>query len=547
MPVFHVRKGRLPLFGCVEANNQEPFFDSFSNTSWPTSNLDVDDVALDLIAVEFDEDLDGSAAELERYCAGKFRAKTKGPGGNRLGNIGEALVWLSFGGPQNGLVRVVSWKPASGPVVQGTRYVQPDFLELSGATTAVEVKSTEQLVFREMASAGLWQRLRACAGVSKCRSEALEQIGLAGATVPNHKLVTRGGAIVPFPAGSGAAIAVLVRDGRTAGFQGNPRFRQPPQCRLASTPRDCWKCMSPSGQPCDITIVRMDNQPGHLPLAGGGESGKDWAAPYARWSHAIWSRNANAVSAATQQLTDGVRGWVRATRATPADRELLLSFWGSYLSDVACQHGMPTAAAQLPTFANVVTGDEWRPAAVEEPTAILTSAQALAGSGQRARDRGAARLMLSDDGGGASVVLTFSEATCSARGLAVDARLGGFISEEQAVRLAGKVTVAALVATGWLHPNALSIPDLRIPLRAVKVTWGKETYDLGWVEENEPTPEAHSAWRDSPRHAWWWPYWEHKTRPFVRRWAFPMGWLPRCRVRVTRSGRCLVDCTIPKT
>ena len=548
MPDFHVRQVAVPLFGVVEVPVREPFHGTFADATWPEGSWRIDDDVLDNIAVEFDEDLEGSASELRRYCSGRFRSKTKGPSGNRLGTIGEALVWLSLDGPSGKLLRVVDWKPAGGTAIKGVRYVQPDFIERDGSVdAAVEVKSTEQVQFRHMTEVRNWQQILACAGVAACRSAALEQLGASGTPTPLHRLELQGGEIIPFPVGRGSAIAVLARDGRIDTLRADPRYKTPPACRTAKPARDCWRCMAPNGNNADLTLVRMDNSPDRLPLVGGGgERAAGWTEAYFQWTRALWARDEGQVGRRARELAGLTEYWLDEALPRGADPVPLLAFWGSYLLDAASQRGLAGAAAEspLPTLADWAGENAWSRCPPEEP-ASQTVAPEQFGSSPAFLSRGQLRrLRIQPSSGAQSVLVDIDSNRCESRVLDPEISLRQEMTLPAAEKLAAQAAAAALVAAGWLDPGALTDTTLRVPLRKVYATLGEARRDLGWAliwqapEESEPYHYIR-AWWHYLRHPFW--------RPFRFEWGFPLGPGPALRVRVTRSGRAVATCEVLDT
>lgn len=542
MDSFRVRQGSIPLFGVVEADDPESFHAAFSDPTWSEATWEISEDILDLIAVEFDEDLDGSSSELRRYCNGKFRSKTRGPSGNRLGTIGEALAWLAFDGPKGRLIRVVDWKPTLGKVVKGVRYLQPDFIErVGGVDGVVEVKSTEQLRYRRMVQANKWQQIVACAGVYACRQEAMEQIGFSGGPTPVHSLVLTGGEVIPFPAARGSAIAVLARDGRVESLRGDDRFRTPPTCRGATPSRDCWRCLSPNGTANDVTLVRMDNAPGHLPVIGSGERSGAWAAAYFGWARALWSRDEELVGRAANELARAVEHWVDDVLPEGVDPLPIITFWGSYLHDGARQRGLGGSAGEpvLPSLADWAGGESWSPVRPAEARATLVGLNQLYGAGRPSDLEQIHRLRVSLPEGRGSLVVDADATTCQCRALDADAEFGRHITVEVASVLAAKAAAGALVAGGWLDASALQDPSLRVPLRAVQARLGDHVTHLGWVPR-WPEPDADGGWHEV--RAWWHHVRPRIWHPFPPGWGMPLEPGPRLRLRVTTSGRATATC-----
>ncbi|MBA2664503.1 MAG: hypothetical protein H0U74_19605 [Bradymonadaceae bacterium] len=174
MTSFKVKKIQTPLFGVVEATNKDPWHQAFSN-SGTTTNIELDDDALDFIADELERDAECLAKDAERYVRGLYRAKTRGMGGSQLGDFGEVLALLLNLGDCREVFRVVSWQRGQGQPIKGSRFPQPDFLvKQAGSLCALEVKSTEAFKFVDLRDTPKkWTQLKPCGAVAKCRSEAL--------------------------------------------------------------------------------------------------------------------------------------------------------------------------------------------------------------------------------------------------------------------------------------------------------------------------------------------------------------------------------------
>lgn len=127
MPTFEVKQVQVPLFGVVEAPNQAAWLSAFS-TATTMTQVQVDTAALDFVADELEIDAEGLAADAERYVNGSYRAKARGMGGSRLGDIGEILTFLMNRVPGREIVRVVSWRAGTGQPVKGARFPQPDWV-----------------------------------------------------------------------------------------------------------------------------------------------------------------------------------------------------------------------------------------------------------------------------------------------------------------------------------------------------------------------------------------------------------------------------------
>lgn len=126
MPTFEVRQIEVPLFGVVEAPNQAPWLNAFPAAT-ATTRVQVDAAALDTIASDLELDAEGLAADAERYVNGSYRAKARGMGRSRLGDLGEILTFLVNRMPGQEIVRVVSWNAGIGQAIKGSRFPQPDF------------------------------------------------------------------------------------------------------------------------------------------------------------------------------------------------------------------------------------------------------------------------------------------------------------------------------------------------------------------------------------------------------------------------------------
>lgn len=533
VPTFEVKQVTVPLFGVVEAPDQAAWLSSFA-AAGATTQVQVDNAALNLIADELELDADGLAEDAERYVSGRYRVKARGMGGSRLGDLGEILTFLVNQVRGSEIVRVVSWRAGAGQAVKGSRFPQPDFIvrDANGSAAALEVKSTEAFDFIDLRDAPKkWTWLQPCSSVAGCREQALPQLAyVAGALTPQqHSLVVRAGTVVPFPVGKGVAAAVVAVDGRTEGLRSDPKFKTPKTCRDAN--RSCWSCI-PSG--CHFVLVTMPNAPGMLSLAGtAGERAANWLPAYRRWSQALAARDLLAVRESVGALSEAVSTWL-ASPDLPQP-EVLRAFWGSYLHDAMRSRGLDVAVpGQLGNLTGPVFDFGWSPAPLAEPTNRESSIEEIArviGDAQEslAPFTMSARLR-GDDRAEGSLSVGLAGDFVGFR-LASDTwwTAGAIENTDSASAVATRLLSAALEASG------LPVTPDRggFALREVVAQVGENTVRLGW--ESKPVTPRSTSWRSLLRY---WPFWFEPEG-----WTWPPWPVllalgdPRVRLRVRRDGR----------
>jgi hypothetical protein len=489
VPTFEVKQVTVPLFGVVEAPNQAAWLSAFAAAS-ATTQVQVDEAALNLIAEELELDADGLAADAERYVSGQYRAKARGMGGSRLGDLGEILTFLVNQVPGSEIVRVVSWRAGAGQVVKGSRFPQPDFIvrDANGSAAALEVKSTEAFDFIDLRDAPKkWTWLQPCSSVAGCREQALPQLAyVAGALTPQqHSLVVRAGTVVPFPVGKGVAAAVVAVDGRTEGLRSDPKFKTPKGCRQAN--RDCWSCI-PSA--CHFVLVTMPNAPGMLSLGGGAEDGPEsFLHSYERWSQALAARDLLAVSATIGPLVEAVETWLAA--ASAVEPEVLRGFWGSYLGDAMRSRGIDVAIpGGLGDLSHEEWNFEWSPAPLAEPTGREAPVEDITRIVLQSQDTGTPFLISarrrSDERGSDTVSVrgdtSFVEFHLVSRTWWMASTVETI---DSASTIAARLVSFALEVSGWRNAPPTGAA---VPLRELVAQVGDHRVRLGWESKAVPAP-----------------------------------------------------------
>ncbi len=530
MPTFEVKQIHAPLFGVVEAPNQAPWLTAFSGATAMT-RVQVDAAALDFIASDLELDAEGLAEDAERYVNGSYRAKARGMGGSRLGDLGEILTYLVNRMHGQDVVRVVSWKAGIGQAVKGSRFPQPDFIfnDVSGLA-ALEVKSTEAFDFVDLRdTTKKWMRLQPCSRVSGCREQALPQLGFVAGTLTQqqHLLVVQAGHVVPFPVGKGVAAVVLAVDGRTNVLRGDTKYMPPPTCRQAS--RKCWSCV-PEG--CHFVLVTMPNAPGMLSLAGAaGDASTVWFRAYQRWSQALAARDLLAVRSSLGNVVVAVASWLDSVEESKAN--VIRSFWGSYLHDAMRSRGFNVEVPELlGDLGQPELGFEWAPAPVAEPATREASVEEVARLASEAQSVTpfalSVRLRRNDQDAGSASVRGFGDY--------VEFHL---VSEmwwaqrevetvESASLIASRLLSFALEVSGWPVPMGGG----EVPLRPVVAQVGEHEVRLGW--ESKAAMPRSASWRSWMRY---WPWFEFDLEPFPP-WPVLLAFGdPRARLRVMPDGR----------
>ncbi|MCJ0766115.1 hypothetical protein [Variovorax terrae] len=530
MPIFEIKQVEVPLFGVVEASDQSAWLEAFAAAT-TTIAIEVDAAALNLIANDLELDAEGLAADAERYVGGRYRAKARGMGGSRLGDLGEVLTFLVNSVAGREVVRVVSWRAGTGQAVKGTLFPQPDFIikDASGLA-ALEVKSTEAFDFVHLRDATKhWTWLQPCSSVRGRREQALQQLAFVGGilTPQQHSLVVKGGTVVPFPVGKGVAAAVVAVDGRMNELRSDPKYKTPPACRQAN--RDCWSCLPKS---CHFALVTMPNAPGMLSLGGAASDGSmRWLRAYRRWSQALAAHDLLAVRASVGILVETLAAWLDGTDILEAD--VLRGFWGSYLRDAMRSRGFEVEVpGQFGNLNHLESGFEWTPALLAEPASRETSADDIT------------RSMLQDQEPAASFMMSArlrrndrDADSISVRGFGdfVEFHLmsetwwteGSVDTVENASSIATRLLSFALEASGW----PISGDGGPVPLRKVTARVGDDAVHLGWA--SKPATPGSSSWRSWMRG---WPIW-FDLDPWP---PWPMLLFlgdPRIRLRVMPDGR----------
>lgn len=368
MPTFEVKQVQVPLFGVVDAPDQTAWYTAFSAATTATQ-IQVDSTALDIIAEDLELDAEGLATDAERYVNGNYRAKARGMGGSRLGDLGEILAFLVNRASGQNIMRVVSWRQGSVQAIKGSRFPQPDFIiQNRNGLAALEVKSTEAFDFVDLRDGvNNWTWLQPCSSVGGCREQALPQLAFVGGqlTPQQHSLVISGGTVVPFPVGKGIAAAVIAVDGRINALRNEAKYKTPKTCRESN--RNCWSCLPEN---CHFVLVTMPNAPGMLSLGGSAGNGSTkWFYAYQRWAQALASRDLLAVRSSVGDLAEAVASWLDTGDAMDtSDRGVLRSFWGSYFGDAMRSRGINVdTPAQFGDLSRAGMNFEWTAAPLAEP------------------------------------------------------------------------------------------------------------------------------------------------------------------------------------
>jgi len=525
---FRTRHIHVPLFGVVEVEDKEPFWAAFADPSIAQQVVSIDDDAMDIIAADLELDAEGIAYDASRYVRGEYRPKARGFQGGRLGDFGEMVSFLiNRAIPGREVVRVVSWR-ANGLPVKGNVFPQPDFLVREGEQTgALEVKSTEALDFQALLRVNRWMWLGPCAGVGRCREEALRQLGYVDgqAAQQHHALVVRDGKVVPFPADFGVASAVLVRDGRLDGLRSDDRYKTPKACRESATPRTCWTCLGTGDGPHHVVIAEMRNAPNRLPLVPPGERSRAWLSAYRAWTHAMWARAPHAAHHATPPLVRATVEWLEGAHLKERDRSTLLAFWGSYLRDVAADRGLavPDDLIRLPNLAEAAPHLTWEPLGLQEPQVAETTREQLFQVWPRIAETRETAAFSFREVGMPDAADTFT-VRADASGWALTCLSGEWwsgrsLEDEEAARVSARLVATALVLGRWAPPEYVEAPwtrppegppfpeDLQrsipIPLRRVRVALGESKLHVGWVVKSSPRDPAAWPGRPFPGPPWW--------------------------------------------
>ncbi len=531
MPTFEVNQVDVPLFGVVEAQNQEAWLTAFSATT-TTIQVQVDAAALDIVAADLELDAEGLVADAERYVNGNYRSKARGLGGSRLGDLGEILAFLVNRAHGHEIVRVVSWRAGIGQAIKGARFPQPDFIiKDKTGLSALEVKSTEAFDFVDLRdTTKKWIWLQPCTSVGVCRKRALPQLAFVGGvlTPQQHRLVVRKGNIVPFPVGKGVAAAVLAVDGRTNALRSDPKYKTPKACRQAN--RDCWSCLPKT---CHFVLVKMPNAPGALSLGGASSDGSArWLRAYQRWSQALAVRDLLAVRESLDVLVEQVASWLAASDQVNAD--VLRGFWGSYLQDAMRSRGLDVEVpGQLGDLSRPELGFEWTRAPVAEPTNREGSVEDIMLLVAQDQDSAApfmmsARLQRNDLDTEDSVSVRSQDDYVEFHLVSETWWTQGAVETiEKASLIATRLLSFALEASSWPVPMKVA----GVPLREVAAQVGDRKVLFGW-ESKSATPRS-ALWKSWMRD---WPFWfDYEPCP-----PWPVLLVlgdPRVRLRVMLDGR----------
>jgi hypothetical protein len=323
-----------------------------------------DERALRAISNHLESDADGLVHDLTRYVQGSYRAKSKGSGGNRLGDFTEALTYLIYRKAKKSPIRVLSTRAGREERQKRRRFPQPDFIIKDGnKLRALEVKSTEALQYHKLHSCK-WKKLAPCRAVEELRKEALPQLGFTRAGIKektDYKLMLKNGELCPFPADEGEAAVVLAVDGRVRPLRHETRFKTPGTCAKAG--RNCWACLDINGTSAHLILATLRNDPGRLRLLGTGKSGSRWHTAYSRWGQAVWARDIDAAEATTRILAESTRDWLvdiqkqpveggprvhnRSRNAIERAFSDLSARWGSYVDDCLLDRGLDDASVQV--------------------------------------------------------------------------------------------------------------------------------------------------------------------------------------------------------
>jgi hypothetical protein len=520
---FWTKELRVPLFGVIEADDKEPFWAAFADPTAIRQLVSIDNGAMDIVAEDLELDANGLMVDASRYVRGEYRAKARGLLGGPLGAFGEVLSFLvQRAVPGREIERVVSWR-ANGLPTKDNAFPQPDFLlHEGGLTGALEVKSTEALDFQTLLRMNKWKSLGPCAGVGRCREEALGQLGYVDgqATAQKHALKIRDGRVVPFPADFGVASAVLARDGRLDALRTDSRYKTPRACRAAPTPRSCWSCIGADDglAPAHVVIAELRNAPHRLPLVPPGEGGGAWLSAYRWWRHTMWARAPHAARDATLSLAHATVEWLGGTRLEDGVRTTLLAFWGSYLRDVAADRGMTISKdpARLPDLAQAAPHLGWEPLALRRPEVAEVTREAVFQLWPGVVDgREAAAFSFQSSGGqGTEEAVDVFTVRSDTSGWAISClprewRSGRALGDEGAARIAARLVALALALGRWVPPeeDGRRFP---VPLGRTSLCVGENEVHVGWaVKSITSAPGAWRAvWRRWPSTGppwWFWP------------------------------------------
>lgn len=514
---FRTKELRVPLFGVVEADDEEPFWAAFADPAAVQRVVSIDDDAMDIVAEDLELDAEGVARDASRYVRGEYRSKARGLQGGRLGDFGEVVSFLINRAVQGReVVRVLSWR-ANGLPVKGNAFPQPDFLlHEGGQTGALEVKSTEALDFQALRQVNKWMRLRPCVGVGHCREEALRQLGYVNGqtAAQQHALVIRDGKVVPFPADFAVASAVLARDGRLDGLRNDDRYKAPRACRESLNPRNCWSCLGAEDGPHHVVITELRNAPNRLPLVPPGERGGAWLSAYRAWTQAMWARAPHAARHATPPLVHATVEWLEGVHLEERDRNILLAFWGSYLRDVAADRGLavPDDLIRLSNLAEAAPHLGWEPLEPPQPQVVETSREQLFQVWPRiaeGREVAAFSFRGSSTRDAEDLADTFTiRVDASGWALSCLSRewwLGLVLEDDGAARIAARLVGVALAMGRWvpLEDDGRHFP---VPLRRASLRVGESEVHVGWaVKSITRSPDAWRRWPFRGPPWWFWP------------------------------------------
>lgn len=342
----NVKALTVPLFGVLDAKDQEPFYAAFAMPGQQIA-MKFDDHAFAIIEQQLGLDAEQLLPAVSRYVTGQLRAGAQGMRGWHLGDFGEALVLvlhlLRSGWTVSRVVSSHAPNRAERPM--------PDFwaTDPAGQLCLIEVKTSEALDYVELSQASS-KRLAPCRGVAPLRLKALRQLGFhtSGRDLGYHhylEVLGRGRRQFPLlPARKGVAWVVLACDGRLKRLRAEKRFKTPPAC-LAKQ-RNCWDCIGagPGTMDPEVLAVELPNAPGYLPLLPPGEGGSGVFEAYRRWSEALWVAEVTAVEQSSSELAFAVLGWLSDRWSGGRLRNRMGREWYDYVVEATAACGVGSKA-----------------------------------------------------------------------------------------------------------------------------------------------------------------------------------------------------------
>lgn len=479
---FTVKLLTSKLFGIVEVDNQEPWWDAFAKS--PTQVVQFDGAVLDAIAEDLGIDFEGQASSVSRYVTGAHRTGTRGLGTSELGTFGEVIAYLHCRAQQYDVQRVLRSVRPDG-VIEG-RFPTPDFLvRRDGDLEAWEVKTTEALDHHACLNVNRRKFLKPCVAIEAGRDAALEQLGyIEGVLAPQaHQLQVAAEKIVPFPVARGTAVAVALRDGRINKLRSDKRLLTPPACRAQK--RDCWECLP---EPVDAVMAVLHNAPGRLSLANSERRPPGWFTAYRRWTQSLQSFDQRTVDHAADELVFATAQWLAAEdRAQPR----LRGFWGSHIEAVYGMYGLEVGEV-LTRNGLSEREDGWTPPPRAAPPLQIGADVSF----RRRRVQGSHRFVLDGPGREGRYSVETDQRSWRLRMLSRAWVQGSELSDETAQIAASDLIAEAVRLTGTSAPDRYRVPMRRIVSRAFE-----SSSHLGWTVANLIPDEG--GWLVTPELAHW--------------------------------------------